>query len=588
MLATNVLLGACAAVTIFLGLPIARWPAVTERTRGFLALTAAGVVLFLVIEVGFQAMQRVELAALAGRGVVGPGLILVVGFAVGLVGLARFEDHRHRRRALGAGPLEVATMIAVGIGVHNFAEGLAIGQSFSGGAAELGTVLVIGFALHNATEGFAIAGPLAGHSVSWPRLLSLGLVGGVPTVVGSFMGGLWVNSGLELAFLALATGSLVYVTRELFRVRFAGLTATVGTFALTIGFLLGFATELVVDVGQAGRSEAAVRASTTVSFSETGVEPDAVSLERGEALEIQNDTGRPLIFEGNGLFIGEVVVSPGEAVTVGTTGPPGQYDLVDERGASATLAVSLAPGGGVDPLLVEKNAVGALTILEGHVRAAEALRGRLFRAESGAPTDDLRRAAAHAAHPRSELLHGDQPDALALQSQLREHSLLETFDEVLRVFVEHAGDPDVSREELDQSYGRVLEAVERARAAIGGPGYDTPEFRGDVIRFVLETAAGEYATAVEGGRIEVETAGVGGRDDFIEYQDARAFIAAARDLLTPLRPGLKPDARQAFDSLDRNLFRSLDPPAPDAPIAPSVVREVVRVVLDGLTAPASP
>lgn len=161
------------------------------------------------------------------------------------------EERRKKRvEVVGVDPLEVATMIAIGIGLHNFAEGLAIGQSFSGGNAALGTLLVVGFALHNATEGFGIAGPLVSQNVSWRRLVWLGLIAGAPTAIGSFVGGIWVNPTIELLFLSVAVGSLVYVTRELFRLRFETLGAVSATAALAFGLFLGFGTELVVGIAQ--------------------------------------------------------------------------------------------------------------------------------------------------------------------------------------------------------------------------------------------------------------------------------------------------------------------------------------------------
>lgn len=581
-LPNHVLLGAIAGLTIFLGLPVARWRAISSRAGGLLALTAAGVVLFLVIEVGFQAMQRVEAAVLGGGGALAQGMILAVGFTLGLVGLARLEDRRRRKRAAGASALEVATMVAVGIGVHNFAEGLAIGQSFAGGSAQLGMVLVVGFGLHNATEGFGIAGALAGRSVSWPRLVTLGLIGGAPTMLGALVGGLWVSPSLELLFLALATGSLVYVTRELFRVEFAELAATGGMLAVTAGLLLGFGTELVVDVGMSRGSTSAAAASSSVRYEGMEADPAEVSLVRGETLEIRNDADEVLVFEGNGLYPGEVAVSPGASVSVATTGSPGTYRLVDERGLSGSATVVLEAGSETDPLLGRKNAAGALTVLEGHVRAASALHRRGLSDASPDAQADLARAGAHAGHPWNELLRGDEPDALALQGLLRETGLFEDLDRALAAFVARAGDAAVSVEDVDEAYDTVLATVERARQAVAGGEYRRPSFRSDVVVFVLETAAAEYATAAEGGNITAAEAGSPGRDDYIEYQDAGAFVAAARELVEPLRPGMTPDARQAFDSLDRIIFRTLDPPAPEAPLHPDVVRAVVRSVLGGL------
>jgi len=579
----HVLLGAIAGVTIFLGLPIARWRGASDRLRGALALSAAGVILFLVIEVGFQAMQRVEAAALSGSGALAQGLILVGGFALGLVGLAWLEDYRRNRQRGGAGALEVATMVAIGIGLHNFAEGLAIGQSFSSGATSLGTLLVVGFALHNATEGFGIAGPLAGETVSWPRLLSLGLIGGGPTAVGALAGGVWVNPTLELLFLALATGSLVYVTRELLRIRVSALSSLWAMTAVTVGLFLGFGTELVVDVGQTSLSASSAPATATVAFAGMDVTPASVSLERGDGLEIRNNGDTTLIIEGNGLFVGEVAVSPAESLTVAATGPAGTYQLMDERGLSATSEVVLAAGDApVDPDLEARNAVGALTVLEGHVRAAKALRDRGLRGEGPNPAADLARAPTHAGHPQKELLHGDQPDARTLQALLREQGLFDELDQALTTFVNEAGMPETTPGEFEASYQRTLDTVERARRAIAGTRYDEPHFRAGAVRFVLETAAGEYATAAQGGRIAVEAAGVAGRDADIEYQDARAFVTAARALAAPLAADSSRDAVPAWDVLEHNVFRTLDPPAPEAPLPPALVRSLLTTVSDAL------
>ena len=104
MVSTNILLGAIAGITIFLGLPVARWRRVSDRVRGLLTLTAAGVLLFLIIEVGYHAMESVETAfkGETPRAAIGQSLIFVVGVFAGLVGLAWLEAHRARKRTAGA------------------------------------------------------------------------------------------------------------------------------------------------------------------------------------------------------------------------------------------------------------------------------------------------------------------------------------------------------------------------------------------------------------------------------------------------------------------------------------------------------
>ena len=108
-------------------------------------------------------------------------------------------------------------LIAVGIGLHNFSEGLAIGQSAAGGEIGLAVLLVVGFALHNATEGFGITAPFAAAEVrpSWAVLGLLGLIGGGPTFVGTLIGQSFSNDAVSILFLALAAGSILFVVIEL-------------------------------------------------------------------------------------------------------------------------------------------------------------------------------------------------------------------------------------------------------------------------------------------------------------------------------------------------------------------------------------
>ena len=586
MVSTNILLGAIAGITIFLGLPIARWDRVTERIRGILTMTAAGVLLFLIIEVGYHAMETIEVAAKgsSGRLALHFILIFIVGLSVGLIGLAWLEQGRLRKRSGGAEALEVATMIAIGIGVHNFAEGLAIGQSFAGGAVGLGTTLVIGFALHNATEGFGIAAPLAGTKVSWGRLLWLGVIGGGPTVLGAVIGGVWVSPSLELLFLSLAMGSLIYVTRELFRIRFQTLGAVAAMTAVAVGLFIGFGTELIAEVGQSRVTTQATATNTvTVRFANKQALPASVSLSRGQSLIIENGDNVPLVFEGNGLFVGEVVVPARDKITVAVSGREGQYQLIDERGHSATASVTVQPGEAVEPLTDEVNAVGALTVLEGHVRASKELHDRASIKQGPDPALDLKRAGKHAGHPQHELLMGSEPDALNLQKLLRAHNVFDSVDNALTAYVKISGDGSVPKEEIDQKYQAVLTTTEQARRAIAGDAYDTPAFRARAARFVMDTAASEYATATEGGRVAVAEPGVPGKDNFIEYQDARDFLAAAYELLEVAPPvNLTPDGRAAWDKLRNEVFGSLDPLDPNHPLAASEVKALIERAERGL------
>jgi ZIP family zinc transporter len=143
----------------------------------------------------------------------------------------------------------LALLIATGIGLHNFGEGLAIGQAAASDEVSLALVLIIGFALHNATEGFGIVGPLGAIRPPWAWLGVAGLVGGAPTLLGTMLGFQFHSDALELCFYALAGGALLYVIGEIWIGTRRHGHRTLGLFLLAAGFLAGAATDLVVAYG---------------------------------------------------------------------------------------------------------------------------------------------------------------------------------------------------------------------------------------------------------------------------------------------------------------------------------------------------
>jgi zinc transporter, ZIP family len=268
-------LGAIAGFTIFLGLPLGRVRNVDPRLKAGLCALAAGVLLFLFFDVvkhGWapveEASEEHEWAELAGY-----GLLFAGGIVAGLMSLVYYDRWMLRQRGrtlMGPGAASVAEferswvgrlsagqwlalLIATGIGVHNFAEGLAIGQESAAGELSLALALVIGFGLHNATEGFGIIGPMAGDEQrpSWGYLLLLGVIGGGPTFIGTAIGQTWTNTWIEVAFLAVAAGSILYVVIELFAVLRRFESKTLVTWAVLLGLFLGFATELVLEAAGA-------------------------------------------------------------------------------------------------------------------------------------------------------------------------------------------------------------------------------------------------------------------------------------------------------------------------------------------------
>jgi ZIP family zinc transporter len=143
----------------------------------------------------------------------------------------------------------LALLIATGIGLHNFGEGLAIGQAAGADEISLALVLIIGFALHNATEGFGIVGPMSGEAErpSWGFLGLMGLIGGGPTFVGTVIGQAWVSEALQVVFFAVAAGSILFVVMQLLEVcRRYAMPVVVAWFLLG-GLVLGFATDFVLE-----------------------------------------------------------------------------------------------------------------------------------------------------------------------------------------------------------------------------------------------------------------------------------------------------------------------------------------------------
>jgi zinc transporter, ZIP family len=147
----------------------------------------------------------------------------------------------------------LSLLIAIGIGLHNFGEGLAIGGSAAAGDIGLATILVIGFALHNGTEGFGIVAPLAaeGDRPSWGFLLLMGLIGGGPTFVGTAVGSQFTSDAMSVIFLTLAAGSILYVVIQLLGVAHKNGRKELIYWGVLLGLAAGFVTDMVVTAGGA-------------------------------------------------------------------------------------------------------------------------------------------------------------------------------------------------------------------------------------------------------------------------------------------------------------------------------------------------
>src|SRR5579862_2364867 len=263
-------LGAVAGSTILLGLPMARVRQQRVEPRAAVTAIATGILVFLLWDVLTNGVGPVtsSLDARHWWTFSGRAALLAGGFALGLMGLVYYDTWMKRRREsrlVGPGAAAVdefrsrgihglssaqvlALLIATGIGIHNFGEGLAIGQSAAAGKVSLALVLIIGFGLHNATEGFAVVGPLShdAEPVSWRFLGLLGLIGGGPTFLGTVIGHSWVSQALQVFFFALAAGSILYVVIELAAVCRRYSMPVLVSWMIMLGITLGFATDFVL------------------------------------------------------------------------------------------------------------------------------------------------------------------------------------------------------------------------------------------------------------------------------------------------------------------------------------------------------
>lgn len=283
------LLGAIAGFTIFLGLPLAVMQNVSSRRKGFLNAVAIGILVFLIIDVfshAWDTASAAAAAAFAGRVPTGDAILDLVavfgGIAIGLLGLVLYEAKYmtgasvvqtqtlgvvESSSASGLSSLvqesqllekvssyKLAMMIAIGIGAHNFSEGLAIGQSYASGSIGLALILIIGFGAHNATEGFGIASPLTRltNRPSVRFLVAAGLIGGGPTFLGTLAGSLvGVSEFTYVLFLSIAGGALVYVSLLMYNSGRRQTNNRILMIGIFVGLCAGLLTDLIVTLGGA-------------------------------------------------------------------------------------------------------------------------------------------------------------------------------------------------------------------------------------------------------------------------------------------------------------------------------------------------
>ncbi len=188
----------------------------SARAMEFLLALTVGLLAFLLIDGGHDGFEAAGALPQSFQGAV---LFALAAAGAYLVLETIGAWLKARRKSTGGDSWVLALLIAVGIGLHNFGEGLAIGSAFALGEAALGTLLIIGFTLHNTTEGLAIVAPLARESRRVPigDLVKLGLIGGLPTIAGAWLGGFVYSPVWSVVFLAVGVGAIAQVVGQIVR-----------------------------------------------------------------------------------------------------------------------------------------------------------------------------------------------------------------------------------------------------------------------------------------------------------------------------------------------------------------------------------
>jgi zinc transporter ZupT len=237
-------------IPVFLGLlwfPFLR--RVQERWFEFFLSLTAGLLVFLGVDALAEAFGVASRLGGPFKGVA----VIVLGMAgsfLALVAIGRQVRGRDREGARAR--LTLAYLVAVGIGLHNLGEGLAIGAAYALGEVALGAFLVLGFTIHNTTEGLAIVAPVTRDTARLGHLALLGLVAGGPTIVGTWIGGFTYSEPWALFFLSVGAGAIFQVVYEIARFRaadggvLAGLARPRNLLGLLAGFLIMYATGFLV------------------------------------------------------------------------------------------------------------------------------------------------------------------------------------------------------------------------------------------------------------------------------------------------------------------------------------------------------
>jgi ZIP family zinc transporter len=342
-------------------------------TKALLNAVAVGILLFLFWDVLTHAIEPIETAledSVEHGGHWGVflsrGAIFFACLGIGLLSLVYYDSwlgQRRERLRRGPGTASVAefeqgsapgmseaqwlaVFIATGIGLHNFSEGLAIGQSAAAGELSLALTLMIGFGLHNATEGFGIIAPLSSERrlPAWAFLGALGLIGGGPTFLGTIVGRAWVSEEVSIAFLGLAAGSILYVVNELFHVGQVIGSKRLLMWGLLIGLSAGIITDWTIEAaseGSAPAPDAVIRVTETdfaLNLETSSSAPGRLRFD----IDNQGATKHEFVVVQTDVAAADLPVDGGE-VDERQFAPLGEVEDI-AAGEGASLTLDLAPG----------------------------------------------------------------------------------------------------------------------------------------------------------------------------------------------------------------------------------------------------
>jgi zinc transporter ZupT len=232
----------------FLWLPFMR--SLPQQWMDFWLSFTAGLLVFLGIDTFHEALEILERVPALFNGL----MLIVLGGLGAFLGLVALDARLAARGgAGGTRGAALALLVALGIGLHNLGEGLAIGAAYTLGEVALGAFLIVGFTVHNTTEGLAILAPVVRERVTLRQLAWLGALAGLPTVLGSWIGAFTYSDPLSLLFLGLGGGAIAQVVWIIFKGRAAATGGALEALAswpnlsgLLAGFLAMYATSLLV------------------------------------------------------------------------------------------------------------------------------------------------------------------------------------------------------------------------------------------------------------------------------------------------------------------------------------------------------